>query len=284
VSPTDQYTEWDAAYVLGALSPSERREYENHLAGCAGCQGAVAELAGLPGLLAQVPPGEALALDAQPPSTEHEPEPPASLMPAHLPRTRGRSSWSAPLAAAAAALLIGGVGGYAASLGGSAGEDPSASPTPTSGISLPARVAFSPVKPTTMTAILDLAPVAGGTEVRVECQYATSAGPGSGATGGTGATSGAAGATTGAAGATTGAAGATTGAAATKGGHDYGAVDYAIWVVARDGQESKLKMWTARPGRLMRPSAVTPLPADEIRSVEIRYVEGGATVMRADVS
>ena len=55
----DSFSLWDAAYVLGALSPAERREFEEHLAGCARCQRSVAELAGLPGLLAQVSPEDA---------------------------------------------------------------------------------------------------------------------------------------------------------------------------------------------------------------------------------
>ena len=37
----DEYVQWDAAYVLGALSPAERREYEEHLAGCPACQAAI---------------------------------------------------------------------------------------------------------------------------------------------------------------------------------------------------------------------------------------------------
>jgi len=44
----------DAAYLLGALSPSDRREFETHLAGCASCQRSVQQLAGLPGLLGKV--------------------------------------------------------------------------------------------------------------------------------------------------------------------------------------------------------------------------------------
>ena len=28
----DPYREWDAAYVLGALAPAERRDFEAHLA------------------------------------------------------------------------------------------------------------------------------------------------------------------------------------------------------------------------------------------------------------
>lgn len=44
-----------AAYVLGALSPIERLEFERHLRSCAACRWSVTLLAGLPGLLARVP-------------------------------------------------------------------------------------------------------------------------------------------------------------------------------------------------------------------------------------
>ena len=47
----DTYLTWDAAYVLGALSGEDRREYESHLAECARCRSAVGELGGMPGLL-----------------------------------------------------------------------------------------------------------------------------------------------------------------------------------------------------------------------------------------
>ena len=41
---------WDAAYVLGALSGAEKREFEAHLATCPRCSAAVAELSGIPAL------------------------------------------------------------------------------------------------------------------------------------------------------------------------------------------------------------------------------------------
>jgi hypothetical protein len=47
----DKYAQWDAAYVLGALSEMDRREFEAHLSECPECRDAVAELSDLPGLL-----------------------------------------------------------------------------------------------------------------------------------------------------------------------------------------------------------------------------------------
>ncbi|HEV7624101.1 MAG TPA: zf-HC2 domain-containing protein, partial [Amnibacterium sp.] len=50
----DRYTEWDGAYVLGALSSGERLEFEAHLEQCDDCAGRVGELAGMPGVLARL--------------------------------------------------------------------------------------------------------------------------------------------------------------------------------------------------------------------------------------
>ena len=40
-----QFAEWDAAYVLGALSPADRRRFEAHLQECDACRDAIVELA-----------------------------------------------------------------------------------------------------------------------------------------------------------------------------------------------------------------------------------------------
>jgi hypothetical protein len=266
VSTHDEYADWDAAYVLGALSVSERREYEEHLAGCSACRGAVAELAGMPGLLAQLPAGEVLAMDHGGALGDGDAdlldlEPPASLMPALPTRvTRpGRRRWLAPLAAAAAALLIGGVGGYAVSTAGHDGSPtPGSSSTSGSGgrggpVAAPGRLAFTAVEPSLMTAVVDVVPIANGTELRVECQYARS-------TGGTGSSAGTGGSGTG----------------------DY-RIDYAIWVVDRAGRATELRDWTARPDRIMHPVGVSALPVGQIASVEIRQVDTGHTVMRASL-
>jgi Putative zinc-finger len=58
----DDYRDWDAAYVLGMLSPDDRRAYERHLGTCSACSSAVAELAGLPGILGALTAEEAVEL------------------------------------------------------------------------------------------------------------------------------------------------------------------------------------------------------------------------------
>ena len=58
----DPFKDWDAAYVLGALSTDERKEYESHLDTCATCSGAVTLFAGLPGILGKIDSETAIAL------------------------------------------------------------------------------------------------------------------------------------------------------------------------------------------------------------------------------
>jgi hypothetical protein len=116
-----------------------------------------------------------------------------------------------------------------------------------------------------MTAVVDVVPIANGTELRVECQYARSTGSGGTATG-SGGTGGPRG----------------TGGSGGDGG-DY-RVDYAIWVVDRAGRATELRDWTARPDRIMHPVGVSALPVAQIASVEIRQVDTGHTVMRASLT
>src|SRR5665811_1639999 len=97
---TDEFTLYDAAYVLGALSPADRREFEDHLKGCAACSSSVGELAGLPGLMSKVSEDQLTAEVEAPPET---------LLPAlarAVRRERGRRRMAVGTAAAAAACLI----------------------------------------------------------------------------------------------------------------------------------------------------------------------------------
>ncbi|NAZ16034.1 hypothetical protein GT020_08150 [Glutamicibacter soli] len=69
MSEHEKFAQWDAAYVLGALEPADRRLFEEHLENCERCQGAVSELSALPGLLSRAhDPEEVAALVPQPPA------------------------------------------------------------------------------------------------------------------------------------------------------------------------------------------------------------------------
>lgn len=96
----------DAAYVLGALSPAERLEFERHLAGCDECSRSIRSLAGMPGLLDLA---DASVLE-NPPT---DPPLPATLLPAlHRAvdaRRHRRTVAIAGMAAAAAAVVALGV-------------------------------------------------------------------------------------------------------------------------------------------------------------------------------
>ncbi|WP_433196695.1 anti-sigma factor family protein [Nocardia sp. CA-107356] len=108
----DDYSTWDAPYVLGSLTRAERQEYEEHLAGCPVCQAAVSDLAVLPGLLALVEPETALAMIEPLEAPVAEAEPPTQLLPRlayAAEKRRRRSRWvsiGAAVAAAAAAVAI----------------------------------------------------------------------------------------------------------------------------------------------------------------------------------
>jgi len=232
MSSTDSYREWDAAYVLGALSVVAGPAYEEHLQTCQPCREAVAELAIMPGLLTQVPFSEV----ADSVIADREPMPP-DLLPEVRRLASERTRRRVVLAAvAAAALLLGGFGGilFHAIL----------NPTTPGFAGQPYRIAFSPVVPSSMTAVADVVPVPDGTEIRVECQYGTS--PSDWPAG--------------------------------------ASADYAIYVIDRSDRSVNAKTWTARPQRVMHPVAPTAMPMSQIKAVEIREVATGKTLLRANLS
>lgn len=227
----DRFTLFDAAYVLGALSPEERRDFEEHLAGCSDCQAAVSELAGIPGLLAQVSPEDAALVAAQT-SQEVEAEAlPKTLLPSRIAdqRKRRRRLVTALVAVAAALVLI--AGGIVWNTGLLPIGEPRS----------PILLAFSHVQPSSITATVEVVPQPEGTDFRVECQYAA------------------------------------------NGGHPREAYDtYGIWIVDRSGSAVEAKTWPAKPNRVMRPEAHSPLNVSRISYVEIRN-EAGETLLRANL-
>lgn len=78
------YADWDAAYVLGSLSPAERRQFETHLEGCERCRASVAELSGLPGLLARLDADRAVELLEQDDGVAMSEPAPIAPLPADL--------------------------------------------------------------------------------------------------------------------------------------------------------------------------------------------------------
>ena len=159
---TDEFALHDAAYVLGALSPVERREFEDHLKGCAACASSVGELAGLPGLMSKVLVEQVTAEAETPPET---------LLPSlarAVRRERGRRRLAVGAAAAAAACLIT-VGAVALT-----GADPPARPlaaSPSSTASGTANLALTAVVPSPVTASAQLVDMAWGTRIDLTCSY-----------------------------------------------------------------------------------------------------------------
>lgn len=160
----EEFADWDAAYVLGALSTTDRAAYERHLSECPECAEAVRGLAVIPGLLGKVSPEEI-------PSGPDEPLPDDLLARTrsaaegevtHL-RRRRRTAVSALAVAASAALVVGGltVGGVLWSR--SDGTPPGVT------------VAMQQVRPTALTAKVHLVERSWGTEVDMTCTYAPSA-------------------------------------------------------------------------------------------------------------
>ncbi|KGN31663.1 transmembrane anti-sigma factor [Knoellia sinensis KCTC 19936] len=240
----------DGAYVLGSLSPSERLEFEHHLAGCEDCSRRVRELAGLPGLLAQVN-----LADLEDP--ELPPVPP-SLLPRVLAQTRRaerrRTALTAAVAASVAAIAVGALAVSGVLSGGreSGGAAPAAAPSATSSPSPSSTVptqAMVAVGPTPVRADVRVAGVSWGTRLELTCSYDSGD--------------------------------------ETSGAHEeYGtaspAGEYALVIRTKSGETEEVATWRGLPGRTMRVSAATATERSDIAEVEMRSSDG-AVVLRVGV-
>ncbi len=136
-----------AAYVLGALPPDERADFEEHLESCADCRRSVRELAGVPGLLSRVGPND---LADAPPA-------PDTLLPRLLRAVRRRNRrrrWA--VAAVAAAAVVAAVLTTVQLTG-----EPTPSPV----------VAMRQVVDTPITAGVSVTPEASGARLWMTCRY-----------------------------------------------------------------------------------------------------------------
>ena len=106
-----RHATWDAAYVLGSLSATDRREFESHMAQCPDCREAVAELSGVPALLSQLDGELVAAIDGPATATgSATPEISPKLLPSLLATVswrRRRTRVTIWVASAAAAAVLG---------------------------------------------------------------------------------------------------------------------------------------------------------------------------------
>jgi hypothetical protein len=156
----DPFARYDAAYVLGALSPEDRQGFVEHLRTCADCSRSVNELAGLPGLLARVPAD--LLPDAGSPVG-----PPVTLLPALLGEvrrnSRRRRQWTFVGVAAAAAAAVFAI--FLVVAGPRTQPPPVAASAPS--------VTLAPIGSAPIRATAQLQPVAWGTRIVLRCTYAS---------------------------------------------------------------------------------------------------------------
>lgn len=233
-----RFAEWDAAYVLGALSPAERREFEDHLDECTKCRAAVTELSALPGLLGRIDDARAFALleDADPDAGGGaQPSPPADLVARiqdreRRDRIRRRIGMGGALVAAAAIAAV-----LALVL------PPALSPA----VQPSFAAELTPTDPSIpVDAHIALTSVAWGTRIEMDCGY-DPAPP------------------------------------SADGG--YAPVEYALWIVDRDGTESPLSTWTATAGGRVSITAGTALALRDIATVEVRSGTGVQVLLRTDL-
>jgi Putative zinc-finger len=255
---TDRYREWDAAYVLGALSPEERREYETHIAECEECAVAVAELAAMPGLLAAV---DLDSVDLSPDTGAGRDLPrlapdllPRLLAAARRERRRTRRAMAGALVGVAAvtatvalvlpAALGGGDPTGDASVAGSAG--PTAPPSEEPGdLFVDERVEMSSVVPSPLSADFRLAAESWGSRIETRCRYSASD--------------------------------------LRRPFYNVGEQGYALYVTDTSGEPTVVATWSAAPGSSVELVGSTRLRRHEIASVDIRSMSTGQVLLASTI-
>ncbi|MDI6943993.1 MULTISPECIES: zf-HC2 domain-containing protein [Microbacterium] len=103
----ERFAEWDAAYVLGALSSADRAAFEAHLVECERCRAAIADLAPIVGLLSRVEPDRGRGLiEAERVSDGPDAARRAQLVALGARRSRRRRRAGVAVVAALAAVLV----------------------------------------------------------------------------------------------------------------------------------------------------------------------------------
>ncbi|MDT5337288.1 MAG: hypothetical protein QOD90_2793 [Mycobacterium sp.] len=227
----DRYATWDAAYVLGSLSSTERREFEAHLEMCDRCRAAVADLSGMPALLGLLSAEDVRNLDGEqlePPPLRDE------VLTSVLDKVRWRrrrSRWltSAAVGVAAALLAVGLVTAIRPELMGlRSGETTQAA----------AQLEMNKLATTPFSATVALSDFAWGTRIDMACTYGQ-----------------------------------------WSGGGNAPPSNLGMVVVGRDGSRSQVATWLGLSGATALPSGNTPMPKDQIASVELVSVDSGQVLL-----
>jgi putative zinc finger protein len=165
---SDEYVMWDAAYVLGSLSPADRREFEAHMGTCKPCRDAVAEISGMPALLSRLDSDEVAQIDELGQAASAPPPLRPELLTSLLKRVtwqrrRSRVLTWAVAAAAAAVLVVGVFVAWRSNL-----AIPSPEPPPSA-----SALVMTPVAtPSELSATITLSSHRWGTQIEMTCSYA----------------------------------------------------------------------------------------------------------------
>ncbi len=249
-----RFADWDAAYLLGALSSSERAEFEQHRKRCGECEAAVMELAGLPGMLSRVesaaaheflaqataePADDRLlsparALDAVPdlpPDLVERVSAAARERPVHWDGPPAERRWRRRLLTGlVAAVVVIGVGLSVPWL------RPTAPTPPTAAVQL-----ASPAAPQ-LTAQVQLYSEPWGTRIDMTCSYADEDSDG-----------------------------------------DSHSWMYGLYVVDRQGNAQRVSSWTTAAGSTVHTTSATAVPAVDIADVQLRSESTGTILLTAPV-
>jgi putative zinc finger protein len=163
----DPYATWDAAYVLGALSKTERHEFEGHLRSCPTCDRAVGELAGMPALLGRLDADDISSIEESGQITGEASAPPAEILTSLMATVRRRRrarvlAWTGGVAAAAAVAI-----GVLVVVRPPALAPVAPVPPPRAA----AQLAMTPVEPSPLTATVSLVSHSWGTGIEMDCTY-----------------------------------------------------------------------------------------------------------------
>ncbi len=235
------YAMWDAAYVLGSLSPAERREFETHMATCEPCRQAVSEICGMPALLSRLDRGDVAEIDEH----GHAGGAPPPLRPELLTSLLNQVTWRRrrsrmltwAVAAAAAAVLA--VGVFVAVRSNPAIPTPEPPPQASS-----SALVMTPVTPTALSATISLSGHRWGTQIEMNCTYGVES------------------------------------ETAPHEDEEEAGDKLAMVVVGRDGSQTQLATWVGLAGVTASPGGSTSMTIDQIAAVQVVSADDGSVLLQ----